>query len=60
MGEMTLKECDETLSRIVIWAHNMMIDTLNHDPLCLIEYRSKTSGLRIEINDGRIVDYREE
>lgn len=60
MGEMTLKECDETLSRIVTWAHNMMIDTLNHDSLCLIEYRSKTSGLRLEINDGHIVDYREE
>lgn len=60
MRDMTLKECDETLSRIVTWAHNMMIDTLNHDPLCLIDYRAKTSRLRLEINDGRIVDYREE
>lgn len=60
MGDMTLKECDETLGRIVTWAHNMMIDTLNHDPLCLIDYRAKTSGLRLEINDGQIVDYREE
>lgn len=60
MGDMTLQECDETLSRIVTWAHNMMIDTLNHDPLCTIEYNAKMSGLRLEINDGRIVDYVEE